>query len=172
MNFNAIIAVLILKGVITEDEGTRLVELLNDKPQSTVLRDSIAQVAEIIGKPANAAIMPQLGPVGPAQHAEEMAARAGAPAAPVAPPVPPIEPGNTQGPDNVTGPDQSGNANSLEHENTDHAAKSTMTQDQDERHAANDNPTPSNTASDDKPASDGNAKSTSVNKSTDTAKKK
>lgn len=75
MNFNAIIAVLVLRGVITEDEGTRIVEYLNDKPQSTVLRDSVAQIAEIIGKLPNTAILPQLGPVGPAQHAEELAAR-------------------------------------------------------------------------------------------------
>lgn len=74
MNFNALIAVLILKNVITEDEGQRLVEHLNDKPQSTVLKDAVAAVAEIIGKP-QAAIIPQLGPVGPAQHAEEIAAR-------------------------------------------------------------------------------------------------
>jgi hypothetical protein len=167
MNFNAIIAVLILKGVITEDEGTRLVEHLNDKPQSTVLRDSIAQVAEIVGKPANAAIMPQLGPVGPAQHAEEMAARSGAAAPQVAPPVPPIEPSNTQGADTVTGPDQSGNANSLENENTTHDNKSEVAETLEERHDNNERP-----ASDDKAASDDNAKSTSVNKSKSDSKQK
>lgn len=74
MNFNAIIAVLILKSVITEDEGERLVEHLNDKPQSTVLKDAIAAVAEVIGKPANVVQAP-MGPVGPAQQAEELAAR-------------------------------------------------------------------------------------------------
>lgn len=72
MNFNAIIAVLILKSILTQDEGDRLVEHLNDKPQSTVLRDAIAAVAEVIGKP-QAAIMPQIGPVGPAQIAETLA---------------------------------------------------------------------------------------------------
>lgn len=74
MNFNAIIAVLILKSVITEDEGQRLVEHLNDKPQSTVLRDAVAAVAEVIGKPQPLVQAP-LGPVGPAQQAEELAAR-------------------------------------------------------------------------------------------------
>lgn len=74
MNFNAIIAVLILKSVITEDEGERLVIHLNDKPQSTVLKDAIAAVAEVIGKPQPAVQAP-LGPVGPAQQAEELAAR-------------------------------------------------------------------------------------------------
>jgi hypothetical protein len=87
MNFNAIIALLILKGIITDDEGTRLVEHLNDKPQSTVLRDAIAAVAEVIGKP-RATILPPLGPVGPAQVAEEMAARSAPVVAPVEPPAP------------------------------------------------------------------------------------
>lgn len=82
MNFNAIIALLILKSVITEDEGERLVEHLNDKPQSAVLRDAIAAVAEVIGKPAPPVVV-MLGPVGPAQAAEEIAARS----VPVVPPV-------------------------------------------------------------------------------------
>jgi type IV secretory pathway VirB10-like protein len=96
MNFNAIIAVLILKSVITEDEGERLVEHLNDKPQSTRLSDSIAAVADVIGKP-EPALLPHIGPVGPAQQAEELAARQAAPTlpaaapAPVAPPQPPAD---------------------------------------------------------------------------------
>jgi hypothetical protein len=75
MNFNALIAVLVLKSVLTEDEAERLVEHLNDKPQSTVLRDAIAAVAEVIGKP-QPSILPPIGPVGPAQMQEELAARA------------------------------------------------------------------------------------------------
>jgi hypothetical protein len=167
MNFNAIIAVLVLRNIITEDEATQLVEHLNDKPQSTVLRDSIAQIAEIIGKPANTALMPQLGPVGPAQHAEEMAARANAPVAPVAPPPTPLEPANTQGPENVTGPDQSGNEASLEHDDTSHDLKSETAQNLEERHDKNERP-----ASDDKPASNDNTNSTSVNKPKSDSKKK
>jgi hypothetical protein len=167
MNFNAIIAVLVLRSVITEDEATQLVEHLNDKPQSTVLRDAIAQIAEIIGKPANTALMPQLGPVGPAQHAEEMAARANAPVAPVAPPPTPLEPANTQGPENVTGPDQSGNEASLEHDDTSHDLKSETAQNLEERHDKNERP-----AGDDKPASNDNTNSTSVNKPKSDSKKK
>ncbi len=109
MNHNVVFAVLVLKNVITEEEAQGLVEYVNERPQSTVLRDAIADVAEIIGKPA-VPIMQQLGPVGPAQHAEEMAARsqtttAGAnvdvdvPTNSPAQPVAPHEPGNTIGKD-------------------------------------------------------------------------
>jgi hypothetical protein len=48
MNFNAIIAVLEIKGIITRDEGEALVELLNNKPQSTALADAVEQINEVI----------------------------------------------------------------------------------------------------------------------------
>lgn len=83
---NAVIAVLVLRNIITEDEGQRLVDFLHDKPQSTVLKDSIAAVAEVIGKPTTS-VLPPLGPVGPAQIAETLAAHAPAPT--VAPSVEP-----------------------------------------------------------------------------------
>lgn len=95
MNINAIIAVLVLRNVITEAEGEDLVSYINDKPQSTVLSDAIAAVAEVIGKP-QPKIMPQLGPVGPAQFAEETAARS-TPAPTPAPAEVPNEPDNTLG---------------------------------------------------------------------------
>jgi hypothetical protein len=191
MNFNALIAVLVIKNIISQEEGENLVEHLNDKPQSTVLRDAITSVGEIIGAPAAGNIMQQLGPVGPAQQAEEIAARSAQPTSPVAPPPTPLEPANTQGPNTVTGPDQSGNEASLETPETDHAAKSEMSETQAERDDKN--PIPS---TDDKPAdnpqnvndgaghpaasdahdnavvSDKNAKSSSVKKSTDKANKK
>lgn len=75
MNSNAVIAILVLKNIITEDEGQRVVDFIHDKPQSTVLKDAIADVAAIIGKPT-APALPQLGPVGPAQIAETLAAHA------------------------------------------------------------------------------------------------
>jgi hypothetical protein len=71
---NALIAVLVIKGILTRDEGDALVEHLNDKPQSTVLADAITVISEIIAPPATAAQLP-LGPVGPTQQAEELAAR-------------------------------------------------------------------------------------------------
>lgn len=82
MNFNALIAILILKNVITEDEGQAVVDYLHDKPQSTVLRDTIADVKPLL-MPVEA-LMPQLGPIGPEQRQEEIAARtAGVTAPPV-----------------------------------------------------------------------------------------
>lgn len=68
MNYNAIIATLVLKGIISFDEGQALAEFLHDKPQSTVLKDSIEQVKEIITMQA-----PLTG--GPEQQGEELAAR-------------------------------------------------------------------------------------------------
>lgn len=136
MNFNALIAVLVIKQIITQEEGQSLVEHLHDKPQSTELRDAIAAVGEIIGAPALvSAHAPLTG--GPAQQQEELAARAAQPTSPVAPPPAPLEPANTQGPDNVTGPDQSSNPASLESDETEHAEKSTMSADQSERQEEN-----------------------------------
>lgn len=48
MNFNALIAALVLKGVLTKEEGEKLVEHLANKPQSTQLADAIEQVKEFI----------------------------------------------------------------------------------------------------------------------------
>lgn len=50
MNFNALIAVLVLKGILTKDEGEKLVEHINNKPQSTQLADTIEQIEEFITK--------------------------------------------------------------------------------------------------------------------------
>lgn len=178
MNFNAIIAVLVIKQIITQDEGQALVEHLHDKPQSTELRDSIAAVGEIIGAPVASTVAPLTG--GPAQQAEELAARSALPTAPVAPPPTPLEPANTQGPDNVTGPDQSNNPASLESEATEHADKSTMTSEQNERQEDNakvlDNPNadkaaPTEGKADDSTtaphATDGNSAQSSSDKSKD-----
>lgn len=163
MNFNAIIAVLILKSVITEDEGQRLVEHLNDKPQSTVLRDAIAAVAEVIGKP-QPAIMPHIGPVGPAQQAEEAAARAL--------PQPPLDPSVAQpaSPTGTTEPELAANEAKVDE---DQANKPDVLDEKaaDEEVAKN-TPESSNTASEDKAASDEPAKSTSDNKPTESPKKK
>lgn len=148
MNFNAIIAVLILKQVITEDEGERLVEHLNDKPQSTVLRDAIAAVAEVIGKPAPV-VHPPLGPVGPAQQAEELAARN----APVEQPV--LDAAHV--PAAPAEPELAAN-------------EATLDKDQADDKPADDKP--SDTASEDKPATDETAKSSSVDKPKEDAKKK
>lgn len=154
MNFNALIAVLILKSVITEDEGQRLVEHLNDKPQSTVLRDAIAAVAEVIGKPANVVQVP-LGPVGPAQQAEELAARNAAPQAPdlSAHAPAPAEPELAANEAKV----DTDQADILDEKKADaEVAKNT----------------PSDTASEDKAATDETAKSTSSDKPKEASKKK
>jgi hypothetical protein len=74
MNINAIVAILVAKGILAEDEAERIVQFVNDKPQSTVLRDAIDAIKPLLNSPA-----PQLPPVptmaGPAQLAEEQAAR-------------------------------------------------------------------------------------------------
>lgn len=150
MNFNAIIAVLILKRVITEDEAERLVEYLNNKPQSTVLKDAIASVAEVIGKPAPIVHQP-LGPVGPAQQAEELAARA----APVEPPptTPTPAPESTPpAPEAPAEPELAANEAVVDKDQADEA--------------------PSDTDNEEQPANNEPAKSTSVAKSEKPAKKK
>lgn len=48
MNCNAIIAILVLKGIITKDEGEKVVEYLNNHPQSPMLAEVMAQVGEFI----------------------------------------------------------------------------------------------------------------------------
>jgi len=54
MNFNAIIATLELKGILTREEGEKLVEFINNKPQSTSLADQVDQIKELFDavKPA------------------------------------------------------------------------------------------------------------------------
>lgn len=149
MNFNALIAVLVLKSILTEDEAERLVEHLNDKPQSTVLKDAIAAVAEVIGKP-QPSIMHNIAPVGPAQQAEEQAARAAA--IPTAPPV--VE------------PELAANEPMLDEDQ----ANEILDEGKADAEVAKNKP--SDTASEDKPASDEPAKTTSVDKSTEEPKKK
>jgi hypothetical protein len=48
MNFNAIIAALVVKGILSKDEGEKLVEHLNNRPQSTSLAEMITQVKEFV----------------------------------------------------------------------------------------------------------------------------
>jgi fatty acid-binding protein DegV len=48
VNVNAIIALLELKGIITRDEGQKLVEYLNNRPQSTQLNDAVEQLKDFI----------------------------------------------------------------------------------------------------------------------------
>lgn len=65
MNFNALIAVLEIKGIITREEGEKLVEHFNNKPQSTLLADAVEQIKEIIepGTALLAAIKPDVARV-------------------------------------------------------------------------------------------------------------
>jgi hypothetical protein len=91
VNINPIIAVLILKNIITQDEGQAIVDFVHDKPQSTVLADAIESIKPLL-LPTEA-LVPPLGPVGPVQREEEIAARTAdvlSPPAPVetAPPAP------------------------------------------------------------------------------------
>lgn len=44
-----LIAVLVRKKILTEQEAEKLVEHINNKPQSTVLSDATAQISEFIG---------------------------------------------------------------------------------------------------------------------------
>lgn len=48
MNMNAIIASLVIKGIYTTEEGEKMSEYLNNKPQSPYLSDAIEQVKEFI----------------------------------------------------------------------------------------------------------------------------
>lgn len=48
MNLNSIIALLEIKGIVSRDEGEKLVEYLNNKPQSTVLSDAVEQLKELV----------------------------------------------------------------------------------------------------------------------------
>lgn len=103
MNFNALIAVLVIKQIITQDEGEKLVEHLHDKPQSTELRDAIAAVGEIIGAPVASTVAAALGPVGPEQAREELAARSAQPTSPAAPESPQVAANNAENTGNETG---------------------------------------------------------------------
>lgn len=160
MNFNAIIAVLILKSVITEDEGQRLVEHLNDKPQSTVLKDAIAAVAEVIGKPVPVVHAP-IGPVGPAQQAEELAARN----TPVAQPV--LDAAHVPTPEQPAELELAANEAKVDEDQA-----SVLDEEAADKEVAKNSPAPSDSASEEKPASDETAKSTSDNKPKEAAKKK
>lgn len=92
MNFNAILAVLVLKNIISKDEGERIVEHLNQRPQSTVLSDAIAQITELMDAPAPP-ILPQVATMaGPVQQAENAAALAATPQAPAGAPMPDDKP--------------------------------------------------------------------------------
>lgn len=53
MNQTALIALLELKGIITRAEGEKLVEFLNNRPQSTLLADAVTQVEELVSKGAS-----------------------------------------------------------------------------------------------------------------------
>lgn len=48
MNLTSIIALLELKGVISRAEGEKLVEHINNKPQSVSLSDAVDQVKELL----------------------------------------------------------------------------------------------------------------------------
>lgn len=52
MNVNVIIAVLERKGIITREEGEKLVEFINNKPQPTLLADAVAQIEELVSAAA------------------------------------------------------------------------------------------------------------------------
>lgn len=73
MNINSILAVLVLKNVITEEEAERIAEYIHDKPQSTVLADAISDIKPLLVP--TAVTNPELGPVGPVQRQEEISAR-------------------------------------------------------------------------------------------------
>ncbi len=85
MNINPVIAILVLRNVITQEEGQAVVDFVHDKPQSTVLSDSIDAIKELL-VPVEAS-NPVLGPVGPVQREEEIAARTAAATAPLVPTV-------------------------------------------------------------------------------------
>jgi hypothetical protein len=103
MNFNALIAVLVIKQIITREEGEALVDHLHDKPQSTILHDALQSVGEIIGAPVASSITAQLGPVGPEQRNEEIAAQSAQAAPQLAPPPLPVEDVSVPAPEPHTG---------------------------------------------------------------------
>lgn len=74
MNFNTILALLEIKGVISREEGEKINEHVNNRPQSTHLADAVTQVRELLGETTLQA--PALGPVGPEQANEEVTAQA------------------------------------------------------------------------------------------------
>jgi hypothetical protein len=76
MNMNAVLAILVLKNVVTQDEANAVADYIHDRPQSTVLRDTIEDIRPLLIPPEP--VMSQIGPVGPVQQHEEIAARAAA----------------------------------------------------------------------------------------------
>lgn len=69
MNINPILALLVLKGIVTAEEAEAVADFVHDKPQSTILGDVINQIKELL---------PMAQPLtgGPEQQNEELAARA------------------------------------------------------------------------------------------------
>jgi hypothetical protein len=181
MNANAIIATLVLKNIISQDEGEKLVEHLNNKPQSTVLSDAIADVTPLLNAPAPP-LMPPVGSMaGPAQVAEEAAARAATPVAPA---------GAMPADDKPQMPDDANDSSTPERQNIDDANAAAAA---DEAASVGQSPEPSDKEkadieaakkaekeggetytpeSDKDTASDGNAKPSSVKKSTSATDKK
>lgn len=102
MNQNAVIAVLVTKGVLTREEADRLVDHLHTKPQSANLEDTLRTVSEVLSPPT----APLLGPVGPEQAAEEAIARTTA-TAPMGDPATPTEFPTLPGANESTGNDLS-----------------------------------------------------------------
>lgn len=52
MNLNIIIALLERKGILTREEGEKLVEFINNKPQPTLLADAVSQIEELVSATA------------------------------------------------------------------------------------------------------------------------
>lgn len=69
MNINPVLAILVLKKIITNEEAERVAEFVHDKPQSTILREVINQVKDLLDMSQE----PLTG--GPTQQQEELAAR-------------------------------------------------------------------------------------------------
>lgn len=108
MNFNTIIAVLVVKNIITREEGEALVEHLNHAPQSTMLRDTLTDISNIIGTTPPVSAVPHIGPVGPAQQAETIAAALAPVFTPVAETSPELTPTDEVKPSEVKKAEQEG----------------------------------------------------------------
>lgn len=49
MNITLLIAILEIKGIITREEGEKLLEYFNNKPQPTLLADAVEQIKKLEG---------------------------------------------------------------------------------------------------------------------------